>query len=56
MSKEDLVADLDEQPEQLCETCGSIMVIEDGELICPHCDGEIDYFGDVEDADAENDI
>ncbi len=36
----------------LCEVCGSIMVLEDGKLICPHCDAEIDYFGDEDEDDA----
>ncbi len=37
------------EPEDLCPKCGSKMVYEDGELVCPHCDGEIDYFGEDED-------
>lgn len=30
----------------LCPECGSQMIEEDGELMCPKCDGEIDFFGD----------
>ena len=34
------------EPTDICSKCGSKMIFEDGELVCPHCDGEIDYFGD----------
>lgn len=30
----------------LCEKCGSRLVLESEELICPNCDTEIDFFGD----------
>lgn len=30
----------------VCEKCGNSMIEEDGELVCPHCQGEIDFFGD----------
>ena len=43
----------EEQAAVLCEVCGSIMVLEDDKFICPHCDAEIDYFGEDED---DNDI
>ena len=43
----------EEQATVLCEVCGSVMVLEDDKLICPHCDAEIDYFGEDED---DNDI
>lgn len=33
---------------ELCPKCGSVLVDEEGKLICPHCDAEIDYFGDKE--------
>lgn len=36
----------EQQGETLCEVCGSIKVLEDGEYICPSCDVKIDYFGD----------
>lgn len=29
----------------ICETCGNAMVMEDGEWLCPHCQGEIDFLG-----------
>ena len=42
----------EEQKEsQLCEKCGSILVDEGGEKICPKCQGEIKYFGEEEDED-----
>lgn len=42
----------EETAEVLCDVCGSVMIQEDNELVCPHCDGEIDYFGeDDEDTD-----
>jgi uncharacterized Zn finger protein (UPF0148 family) len=31
---------------ELCEKCGSELVIEEGEKICPDCDTEIDFFGE----------
>mgnify|MGYP003428422242 CR=1 FL=1 len=37
-----------EDPKDLCPKCGAIMIIEDGQLVCPNCDGKIDYFGDEE--------
>jgi len=33
---------------QICEKCGSKMIEEEGDLVCPKCDGEIDFFGDGE--------
>jgi|GEM_PF-1874209 len=39
----------DENTEEICEACGSIKVYEDGKYICPHCDTEIDYFGEEDD-------
>jgi len=41
----------EEQAAVLCEVCGSAKVEEDGKLICPRCDAEIDYFGDEDDID-----
>lgn len=49
MPKINIAASDDTESAQLCTKCGSIMVLEDGELICPHCDTEIDYFGDDDD-------
>jgi hypothetical protein len=37
--------------EVVCDKCGSVKILEDGKLICPHCDTVIDYFGE----DDEND-
>ena len=48
--KETLQIEELDQAEKLCEVCGSVMITEDDKLICPHCDAEIDFFGE-EDAD-----
>ena len=32
--------------DQLCSKCGSQMIWEEDKIICPNCDGEIDFFGD----------
>jgi len=37
------------EPDDICKKCGSKMIKEDGKFVCPHCDGEIDFFGDNED-------
>jgi len=37
-----------EEEIELCKKCGSKLVEEDGELICPRCSYEIDFFGDEE--------
>jgi uncharacterized Zn finger protein (UPF0148 family) len=42
-----------DQPAVLCEVCGSVMVEEDGEMICPHCDASIDYFGEEDESDTK---
>lgn len=34
------------EPKNICPKCGSLMVQEDGKYVCPHCDGEIDFFGE----------
>ncbi len=44
---------IEDEGAELCSNCGSQMEQVDGELICPHCDTEIDYFGD-EEAEMEN--
>jgi len=31
---------------ELCDKCGSEKILEDGEMICPDCDTEIDFFGE----------
>lgn len=30
----------------VCKKCGNAMVVEEGELMCPHCQGEIDFLGE----------
>jgi uncharacterized Zn finger protein (UPF0148 family) len=37
------------EPTDICAKCGSKLLTEDGKLVCPHCDGDIDYFGEDED-------
>ena len=37
------------EPENICDKCGSKLVFEDNEWVCPHCDGDIDFFGEDED-------
>ncbi len=46
-------ADDDNQaPAELCPTCGSAMVTEDGETFCPKCAAEINWgMDDDEDSD-----
>lgn len=39
----------------VCKVCGSILIEEEGELVCPDCDGEIDFFGGEEDEEVEVD-
>lgn len=29
----------------VCEKCGNAMLEEEGEWVCPHCQGEIDFLG-----------
>lgn len=41
----------DDDGAALCEVCGSIKVVEDGESICPSCDARIDFFGEDDDED-----
>ncbi len=36
-------------PEDVCQKCGSVLASEDGVVFCPHCEGDIDYFGEDED-------
>lgn len=33
----------------VCEKCGNVMVSEQGEWVCPHCQGEIDFLAEDED-------
>jgi Zn finger protein HypA/HybF involved in hydrogenase expression len=37
----------EEQPGiPVCKKCGNAMLEEEGEWMCPHCQGEIDFLGD----------
>jgi rubrerythrin len=47
--KRDQTVEIDEDADIICDVCGSIKIWEDEEFICPHCDGQIDYFGDEDD-------
>lgn len=42
-----------ETGEELCETCGSVKVTEEGQKFCPHCDTVIDFFGEDDDDDTK---
>lgn len=42
-----------QEEETLCKKCGSKLTEEDGQLICPSCDTEIDFFGDEEETDGQ---
>lgn len=50
MKNEDIEQVDTEQTETICDVCGSIKVLENDEYICPHCDGEIDFFGDEDES------
>ena len=30
----------------VCKQCGNVKIEEDGEWVCPHCQGEINFLGD----------
>lgn len=47
MTKKKDIKDEVEDP-ILCERCGNKMEEENGEMICPKCDTEIDFFGEEE--------
>jgi len=34
-----------EEGTPICKNCGNAMIFEDGEWLCPHCQGEIDFMG-----------
>lgn len=36
----------DEQATPVCEKCGSVLLEEEGKLVCPHCQGEINFMAD----------
>ncbi len=40
--------ELTDEGAPLCSECSSLMIQENGDWICPKCEGEIDYFGDRE--------
>jgi len=50
MTKKDQKAENTEET-PVCEKCGNAMIQEDNEWMCPHCQGEIDFFGDDEKLD-----
>lgn len=43
MSDKEIIED-----QKVCEKCGSVLVEEEGKMICPKCEGEIDFFGEEE--------
>lgn len=38
-----------EEGAPVCEVCGSLLIKESNEWVCPHCQGEIDFMGEDED-------
>lgn len=40
------------EEKEICLDCGAELVEKDGELVCPYCDAEIDFFGE-EDEEVE---
>jgi uncharacterized Zn finger protein (UPF0148 family) len=47
-------AEEETQGAPVCEKCGSILIEEIGEMVCPDCDGEIDFFGDDDEEEETN--
>lgn len=43
-----------EEEKSICLDCGADLIKKDGELICPYCDVEIDYFGEGEEKEEES--
>lgn len=37
---------LENEGTPLCEKCGNLMIIEDDEWFCSHCQGEINFLGE----------
>jgi len=46
MKKQPDQSEENEKEIPVCEKCGSVMIFEDNEWVCPHCDGDINFFGD----------
>lgn len=44
--KKSKVEEKNEEAAPICEKCGNALIEENKELVCPHCQGEIDFFGD----------
>lgn len=41
-------SDINEEADLVCKKCGNVTIKEEEEWVCPHCQGEIDFFGDNE--------
>lgn len=41
----------DNEGAPVCERCGNAKIQEEGLWVCPHCQGEIDFFGEDEESD-----
>lgn len=37
-----------EEVDPICGECGNVMIREEEQWVCPHCQGEIDFFGEDE--------
>lgn len=46
MKKKKKISEEDSLP--LCPKCGNAMIFEDGEWVCPHCQGEIKFLDEDE--------
>lgn len=51
MKDKDNESVIEDTGETLCANCGSVKIVEEGKLICPHCDVQIDFFGEDDDDD-----
>lgn len=40
------IEEVEVEGQPVCERCGNAMLFEEGEWVCPHCQGEIDFLGD----------
>ena len=43
--------DVTEEGDPVCTRCGNAMIKEEEEWLCPHCQGEINFFGGDEKLD-----
>lgn len=46
MTKDLIEEDKEQTGVPVCEKCGNIMIKEESEWVCPHCQGEINFLGE----------